>query len=99
MVENKNSFIFPPYFELWQKYQKIDDLLETLHYAKVANIDLDDQKRESCIHDISVFVDAFNNEYSSLLGLKIKLLIASNKWNKLYKDKDKFPPTSIGVSY
>ena len=82
------SFVYPPYFELWQKYQKIDDIIETLHYVKIADIDLDDQKRESCIYLISEFVDAFNREYSSLLGLKITLLIASNKWNELVKDKD-----------
>jgi hypothetical protein len=96
MEEIKDSFLYPPYFELWQKYQKIDDLLEILHYAKIANEEINEEQREYGIYTLSEFIDEFNKEYSSLLGIKINLSFSSNKWNRIYKNKDPYLITFMG---
>ena len=80
LEENHDSFIYPPYFEIYQKYQKLDEILETLHYAKITNEKLPDEILGNCIFTISEFVDTFNKNYSEVAETKIKLFISSHKW-------------------
>ena len=91
------TFTDLPYFEVYQKYQQIDNLLDNLHYTKIAKEDLTDDQRENGIFVITEFCHSFNKEFSELLGVKITLNISSHKWKKLYSDKDQKLPTVTGI--
>lgn len=92
-----DSFAEPEYFETFQTFQKLCNFLKKIHHTKITNEKLTNEQTESGIYSLSEFRDAFNKDYSSILGTKITLLISSHKWNKLYQDKNQKLPTVAGI--
>lgn len=91
-----NSFANSKYFEPFQIFEKLFGIIKRIHYAKIINKKLNDEQRENTILILAEFRDAFNKEYSELLGVKIILLISSHKLNKFYQDKHQRFPTITG---
>ncbi|HSF49854.1 MAG TPA: hypothetical protein VLA74_03760 [Nitrososphaeraceae archaeon] len=93
---NNNSFANPKYFEPFQIFEKLLDIIKSIHNAKITNETPNDEQRENSILIFAKFRDAINRDYSDILGVKITLNFTSNKWNKLYSDKNQYLYTLTG---